>query len=90
MGRKTWAFVSHFSAKLGDVMHHLLKGTEFLQRIGVIPAELQPQPALAPGDWKVHREPLVAPLPAPEAVVYLDGEPPPDRVVTGEWPPVQV
>lgn len=70
-------------------MHHLLKGTQFLQRIGVLQTELQPQAAMDPRTWKVHVEPLVAPLPAPETVVYLDGEPPPDRVVTGNWPPVQ-
>jgi len=67
-------------------MYHQLKGTQFLQRIGVLASEKTPQPAMEPGAWKVHSLPLSRPLPNAEDVEYLNGDPAPDRVVTKSWP----
>lgn len=35
----------------------------------------------------LHRYPLKAPLPAPEFLEETQGNPPPDRDITTEWPP---
>lgn len=68
-------------------MFHTLRGTEFLQRIGVIDAHLQPQPAIEPESWLVNNLKLNTPLPLPSTQRDLDGDPPPDRAYTDEWPP---
>lgn len=67
-------------------MYYQLRGTQFLQRLGILPTERLPQPVLTPRQLKVHRLPLTAPLPEAAATAYLDGEPPPDRLVTSAWP----
>lgn len=67
-------------------MYDLKRGTKFLQRIGAIPTHVQPQPAIETSALKVHFEKLEPPLPLPQLVIALAGEPPPDVVVTEEWP----
>lgn len=66
------------------------KGTQFLMRIGVLPGYVQPLPAIETTALKVHHDtgggPLEPPLPLPELIRFLDGEPPPDRPPTQNWP----
>ena len=70
---------------MGD--YDLKRGTQFLSRIGAIPRHRQPQPALEVTALKVHSLTLRPPLPLPDLVAAWDGEPPPDRPQTEEWPP---
>lgn len=58
----------------------------FLERIGILTAYRNPEPRIVPADFKVHRLPLEAPLPLSDLQGYLNGDPPPDRGQTLEWP----
>jgi hypothetical protein len=58
----------------------------FLERIGVLSASRLPSPRIQPGMMRVHTVPLFVPLPIPELQYYLEGENPPDRGKTLEWP----
>ena len=58
----------------------------FLERHGIIPARRHPKPRIEPDAFRVHQSPLKPPLPLPDLLQHLNGEPPPDRAVTGQWP----
>lgn len=58
----------------------------FLERAGIRPTVPSPHPVYAMGDNPAHRLPLKPPLPIPEYVENTQGNPPPDRGVTKEWP----
>lgn len=58
----------------------------FMERHGIIPASRRPKPRIEPAALRVHSLPLKPPLPLPDLLQHLNGEPPPDRAVTREWP----
>lgn len=58
----------------------------FLERIGILKAYRNPMPAMTTGASLVHEIPLSPPLPLPELLGFLDGEPAPDRGKTLSWP----
>jgi hypothetical protein len=62
----------------------------FLERAGIIPVLRRPRPRISPQQHTYHSLPLFGPLPLAEHVAYLNGEPPPDRGVTQEWPPFEL
>lgn len=58
----------------------------FLERAGIIPTYRNPGPRIEPRALLVHKAPLKAPLPIPSLQQPLNGNPPPDRGQTREWP----
>lgn len=58
----------------------------FLRRTGIKEQVVPPHPRIAPEAHRAHTIPLVAPLPLAPLQYPLDGEPPPDRGQTREWP----
>jgi hypothetical protein len=66
----------------------LIDGRPFLRRIGIITPLFGPKPVLEPAELLVHKFPLVPPLPLPELMQHLDGEPPPDKAgaQSTSWP----
>lgn len=58
----------------------------FLERIGVLRANRNPEPRIQPGHFRVHEIPLTPPLPLPELQSHFSGEPPPDQGQTLHWP----
>lgn len=62
-------------------------GLTFLQRSGLIPTYLNPEPRIEPDSFLAHRIPLSPPLPLPMVSQHLDAdESPPDRHETQPWP----
>lgn len=62
-------------------------GLTFLQRSGLVPTNVNPEPRLEPRALRVHSLTLQPPLPLPELLSHLDGDPsPPDRGVGDTWP----
>jgi hypothetical protein len=62
-------------------------GLAFLQRAGLVPTYLNPEPRIEPHAHKVHSLELEAPLPLPALLYHLDGDySPPDRGQTEGWP----
>ena len=58
----------------------------FLERKKLLTADRCPMPRIAPEVNRVHTIPLKEPLPLPSLQFYLDGDPPPDRGQTKDWP----
>ena len=58
----------------------------FLRRVGIKEQIVPPLPRIQPGEHRAHSIPLEPPLPLPPLQWPLDGEPPPDRGQTREWP----
>jgi hypothetical protein len=68
-------------------MYDKKSGLTFLQRSGLIPTHLNPEPRIEPKAFLVHSYPIEPPLPLPETVHNIDGDyAPPDRGQTLEWP----
>ena len=67
--------------------YDLSSGLIFLQRLGVIQAERMPLPAFDGRALTVHQLSLQDITPIPEQLGQYDGDPPPDRGQTYEWPP---
>ena len=67
--------------------YDLSSGLIFLQRIGVAEADRQPWPTFDGSALTVHKLSLEGYTPIPEQLAQYDGDPPPDRGQTYEWPP---
>jgi hypothetical protein len=74
-----------FPQESGEEMPDTKSGNGFLQRIGMSRV-YAPAAEIEPVAHKAHQLELEAPLPLPELVEFLDGDPPPDRGVTEHWP----
>lgn len=61
----------------------------FLERTGLIPTYRGPSSAIQIGALRAVSLPLPPGLPRPEDVLFLDGQPAPDRVAAAVWPPNQ-
>ena len=62
-------------------------GLNFLERIGVVPAYRQPSPALDVQALEAVSLDLADWTPLADQLGHYDGDPPPDRGQTLEWPP---
>lgn len=58
----------------------------FLERAGLLQAQQMPGPRIDPMKYRAHEIPLEAPLPNPDGLAYLTGDPVPDRGQTLPWP----
>lgn len=58
-----------------------------MERAGLLETRRAPVPRADLASNPVHSTPLVAPLPHPELVVDVNGDPSPDRGITQVWPP---
>ena len=58
----------------------------FLRRTGIKEKVVPPLPRIQPEAHRAHSIPLEPPLPLAPLQFPLDGEPPPDRGQTREWP----
>lgn len=68
-------------------MYDKKSGLAFLQRTGLVPTYLNPEPRIEPRSWSIHSASLEAPLPLPNLLSHIDGDTsPPDRGQTYEWP----
>lgn len=61
-------------------------GLGYLKRKGILSTYVGPLPTFAPKHLYIHSEYLESPLPLPEAQLYLEGNPAPDREQTQQWP----
>lgn len=60
---------------------------EFLERRGLVRANVPPEPRLDVSELLIHTVPLTTPpQPAQEVLRELEGEPPPDRQEARPWP----
>lgn len=74
------------AADYGELAVAVGSAKSFLERAGLIPTLRRPRPRMEPSANRVHSMTLKPPLPLPELLRYLDGDPPPDRGLTQEWP----
>lgn len=58
----------------------------FTERVGLRPTYRLPTPTYVVGSNPVHSAALRPPLPNPEYQGVTQGDPPPDRGATAEWP----
>jgi hypothetical protein len=58
----------------------------FEERVGLRPTYRGPLAMLDFSAHRVHSIPLVPPLPLPDVLAPTQGDPPPDRGPTEEWP----
>lgn len=64
------------------------RGRQYLERSGILPPWRNPVPRIEPDRFLIHTEPeaKIPPLPLPELLYHLNGDPPPDRGQTLPWP----